>query len=166
MSTTTDPRHTIPAGLEERILNEGYGPGAWHGADFKAALADVTPELAFWRAWPDRHNIAEIAVHHAFYAHSVRGRLLGTPIEPFVLEGEDWFAISDPARMSWDKIRQTVDTQQQRLAETVSAISAGRASSPLAEADRFNLILGITCHAVYHAGQVQLIKVLRLAMKA
>ena len=165
MSTTTDQHHTIPTGLEERILNEGYGPGAWHGADFKAALADVTPELAFWRAWPDRHNIAEIALHHAFYAHSVRGRLLGTPIESFVLEGEDWFALSDATRLSWDKVRQTVETQQRRLAEVVSAISAGRTTSPLAEADRFNLVLGITCHAVYHAGQVQLIKVLGHAMK-
>jgi hypothetical protein len=28
-------------GIESRVLNEGYGPGAWHGADLKAALADV-----------------------------------------------------------------------------------------------------------------------------
>ena len=34
----------------------------------------------------------------------------------------------------------------------------GGVSSPLADADRFNLELGITCHAIYHAGQVQLIK--------
>lgn len=37
-----------------RILNEGYGPGAWHGANLKAALADVSPELAFWRPSPER----------------------------------------------------------------------------------------------------------------
>ena len=36
-------------GIESRILNEGYGTGAWHGADLKAAIADVTPAVAFWR---------------------------------------------------------------------------------------------------------------------
>jgi hypothetical protein len=28
----------------------------------------------------------------------------------------------------------------------------------MTDAERFNLVLGISCHAVYHAGQVQLIK--------
>ena len=42
-------------------MQEGYGENAWHGANLKTALADVTPELAFWRPGPDRHNIAEIA---------------------------------------------------------------------------------------------------------
>ena len=55
----------VPAGLESRVLQEGYGPGAWHGADLRAALTDVTPALAFWRPAPGRHNIAEIALHHA-----------------------------------------------------------------------------------------------------
>jgi len=42
-----------------RVLDEGYGPGAWHGADMKAALADVTPAIAFWR--PGKCH----AVYHA-----------------------------------------------------------------------------------------------------
>ena len=62
-------------GIESRVLNDGYGPGAWHGADLKAALADVAPARA--------------------------------------------------------------------------------------DAERFKLVLGITCHAIYHAGQIQLIKRLR-----
>jgi hypothetical protein len=43
-------------GIESRVLNEGYGPGAWHGADLKAAIADVTPALAFWRPAEGRHG--------------------------------------------------------------------------------------------------------------
>jgi hypothetical protein len=37
-------------------------------------------------------------------------------------------------------------------------VGAGRVTSPLGETERFDLFLGITCHAVYHAGQIQLIK--------
>jgi hypothetical protein len=40
-------------------------------------------------------------------------------------------------------------------------MATGRVSSPLAEGEQLELVLGITCHAVYHAGQVQLIKRLR-----
>jgi hypothetical protein len=147
MSTTTTAK-ALPA----RILDEGYGPGAWHGADLKAALADVSPELAFWRPAPGRHNIAEIALHHAFCARAVRGKLSGAAPEPFVLAGEDWFAASEQGPLSWPQIQAALAAEQGRLAAAVAAIQGG---------DHLDLVLGITCHAVYHAGQVQLIKRLR-----
>jgi hypothetical protein len=43
----------------------------------------------------------------------------------------------------------------------VQAIGARRVSSPLSPAEQFDLVLGVTCHAVYHAGQVQLLKKLK-----
>jgi hypothetical protein len=140
------------------VLQEGYGAEAWHGPNLKAALADVSPELASWRPAPGRHNIAEIAIHHAYYAHSVRGRLSETAPEPFVLDGEDWFTLSGPNALSWKDVLAVVDAQQQRLATLVGDIEAGRVRSRLSDAERLALVLGITCHAVYHAGQVQLIK--------
>ena len=158
MNTTTT---ATPAGLESRVLTEGYGPGAWHGADLKAALADVTAPLAFWRPGAGRHNIAEIALHHAYCARAVRAQISGTPAEPFVLEGDDWFELSDEKTLSWQKVQATVDAQQRRLADTVADIETGKTKSPISDTERFNLVLGIACHAIYHAGQVQLIKRLR-----
>ena len=156
MSTTTTEQTTMARELEARVLNEGFGHGAWHGPDLKAALADVTPDLAFWRPANGRHNIAEIALHHAFCARAVRGQLSGTPPESFVLDGEDWFALSDESLLPWSKILAVVETEQQQLAAIVAGI--GQLESQMADAERFSLVLGITCHAVYHAGQVQLIK--------
>jgi len=137
-----------------KILAEGYGPGAWHGPDMKAALTDLSNEIAFLRPAPGRHNIAEIAVHHAFYVHSVRGRLLGTAIEPFGFEGEDWFQVELP----WSKVQGLVGDECGRLSGVVSDIAAGRLKSPLGDDEVFQLVLGITCHAAYHAGQIQLIR--------
>ena len=143
----------VSPALAKRILDEGYGPGAWHGNDMKAALADVTADAAFRRPAPGRHNIAEIAIHRAFYQHSVRGRLTGAKLEPFVLEGDDWFALDDASTMPWPKILEVVGREQKRLAQAVADLP-----SPSTEGAGFDLILGITCHAVYHAGQIQLIK--------
>jgi hypothetical protein len=158
MNTTTTDRSTVSTELDSRILREGYGPGAWHGADLKAALADVTSALAFRRPASGRHNIAEIALHHAYCTRAVSAQLSGAPGEPFVLEGEDWFDLPDERRLSWSKIQATVESEQNRLASTIAEIETGRRQSPISETERFNLVLGITCHAVYHAGQVQLIK--------
>lgn len=151
----------VAVAIESRILSEAWGPGAWHGADLKAAIADVTPAVAFWRPAPGRHNIAEIALHHAFFARSVRAQISGRPTEPFVLPGEEWFVVDDEKTIPWSKIQAALDAEQQRLAELVASVETVTTNSPLAGTERFNLVLGIACHAIYHAGQVQMIKRLR-----
>lgn len=140
-----------------RILNEGYGTGAWHGPDLKAALAEISSNDAFWRPGEGRHTVAEIAVHHAYCAHNVRAKL-SDAIEPFAIAGDDWFDVS---HLSWPAILELVDREQHQLTTAAADIDEGRAASPLSAAERFDLALGITCHAVYHAGQIQLIKALR-----
>jgi DinB superfamily len=156
MSTTS----TGPANgaLAARMINEGYGTGAWHGPDFKAALADVTSEVAFWRPGQGRHNIAEIAMHHAYCVRNVRAKLAGVEPDPFVLDGDDWFALPDSSLLSWPAVLDVVDREQQQLAGTAADADAGRRPAGLSEFEQLDLVIGITCHAVYHAGQVQLIK--------
>lgn len=153
-SVTETKRETV----DQRILREGYGPGAWHGADLKAALADVSADIAFRRPGADRHNVAEIAVHHAYCVHNVRTKLSGIDAGPFALEGDDWFELRDGSRMSWTAILDLVAHEQHQLEALVSDISAGEAPSALQDAERVDVVLGITCHAIYHAGQVQLVK--------
>ena len=161
MTTTTK---TVPEGLTTsvlaRTLEEGYGPGAWHGSDMKAAIAEVGSDLAFWRPAPERHSIAEIALHHAYHAHHVHSRLTGEPASPFLIAGDDWFALPTASDLTWAQIQALVDTQHRRLTDAVTAIGV-RGGSPLTTEEQFDLVLGITCHAVYHAAQIQLLKRLR-----
>ena len=117
MSTTTP---TVLTDLNVRILQEGYGAEAWHGPEMKTALAEVSSALAFWRPGEDRHNIAEIAMHHAFYVHSVRSRLSEQAPEAFALNGEDWFPLASARALSWSDITSVVDTEQSRLAKLVA----------------------------------------------
>jgi hypothetical protein len=148
---------------DSRMLAEGYGPGAWHGPDLKAALGGVTTELAFWRPAAGRHNIAEIALHHAFCTRAVRAQVSGIAAAAFVLPGDDWFALPDEGALAWKTIEETVAAEHDRLTRAIGDIEAGRAKSPIADAERANMALGLACHAIYHAGQIQLIKRLREA---
>ena len=161
MSTilTKTPTPTgLPAGTLNRILDEGYGPGAWYGSDLRAALGDVTPVAAFARPAAGRHNIAEVALHHAYWATQIASKLTGDAPAKFPLAGEDWFELKDEGKLSWKKIAAALDAAQQRLSQAVSEVASGARTSPLGEAERFDLVIGITGHAAYHAGQIQLIK--------
>ena len=163
MTSIATSKTTIPANVDSsilsRLLDEGYGPGAWHGADLRAAVGDVPESTAFWRPGTGRHHIAEIALHHAFCAHSVIGQLSGKGPGDFVVEGSDWFELSGDT-LSWEAVRATLETTQQRLADVVADIASGTVTSPLERREQFDLVLGVACHAIYHAGQIQLIKVM------
>jgi hypothetical protein len=150
----------IDSAITARILEEGFGPGAWHGADLRAAISDVTAKDALQRPAPGRHNIAEVVVHHAATVRSVIGQLTGRDEPAFPLEGSDWYEISNERKMKWPAIVELVESQHARLVQVASEIGNGVRTSPLSDAERFDLLLGITCHAVYHAGQIQLVKVL------
>jgi len=167
MSTASSVKTTIAslpdATVTARIIEEGYGPGAWHGADMRAALGDVTSKSAYTRPGPGRHNIAEIALHHAWTVRSAANQLSGKEASSFVVDGADWFDLPDAKTLSWAKVTAALEAEQDRLATIVADIGAGRLRSPLPESEQFDLILGVTCHAVYHAGQIQLIKVLASA---
>jgi DinB superfamily len=158
MTTKTEIPNQHDTRVLARVLEEGYGPGAWHGADLKAAIADVSPELAFWRPSTERHNIAEIALHHAYFVRDVRSRLTGQDPGKFVLDGEEWFALPDASRLSWPAVREAVENEQRRLHDAVDGLDARDSGTAQTQAERLDLVLGITCHAVYHAGQVQLLK--------
>lgn len=160
--TTTKTAITAPidAAIASRIIEEGFGPGAWHGPDLRAAIADVSATDALWRPSPSRHNIAEVVAHHAACVRSMIAQLTGSEEPAFPLDGSDWYEIANERTMKWPKLVELVESQHSRLAQVVGEIGNGVRTSPLSDAERFDLLLGVTCHAVYHAGQIQLVKAL------
>ena len=159
----TESPTATPAATFARILAEGYrlhpsAPSAWYGSDLRAAIAEVTPATAYTRPAPGRHNIAEVALHHAYWVGQVESKLTGEVAGAFPLVGEDWFELDDEANLSWRAVATLVDASHQRLSRTVAEIAGGNRPSPLSEAERFDFVVGIAGHAAYHAGQIQLIK--------
>lgn len=156
--TTTPASAAMSAATLNRILDEGYGPGAWYGSDLRAALTGVDTADAFKRPANGRHNIAEVALHHAYWVGQVESKLTGEGAAAFPLVGEDWFELEDEKKVSWRAIVTLVDASHQRLSRTVGEIAGGKRPSPLSDAERLGFVIGITGHAAYHAGQIQLIK--------
>ena len=161
MSTTATKTPTptgIPAASLRRVLDEGYGPDAWYGAGIGTAISDVSAEDAFRRPGKERHSIAEIALHHAFWTREVRKRLTGSVSESFPLEGEDWFELEKNSPLKWKDVVATVEAEQKRLGDALNAIAKGKVKSPLNAEEVFDQTIGIAGHGAYHAGQIQLVK--------
>jgi hypothetical protein len=124
----------------------------------KTAVTGVSAADVFKRPAKGRHNIAEVALHHAYWAGQIDSKLSGKPAASFPLSGEDWFEVNNGQDLSWKAITETLDAVQARLAKTVKSLAGGKGNSPLSEREQQDLVIGITGHAAYHAGQIQLIK--------
>ena len=66
--------------LEEALRHLDPPPGVklWHGgASVLGALRGISPEVATWRPYPDRHSIWALALHVAYWNYAVRRRIKG-----------------------------------------------------------------------------------------
>ncbi|MES2305436.1 MAG: DinB family protein [Gemmatimonadota bacterium] len=161
-SSTISPAQSSATTLR-RLADEGYDGEAWHGANLRTALAAVSAETAFWRPGPGRHNIAELALHHAWCVRGAVAQILQEDGGAFPVDGADWFKLTAEWPLSWNDILATVAEQQAALRAAIDRYEAGTAAAARSSAENADLVLGVTCHGIYHAGQVQLIGVLHQA---
>jgi hypothetical protein len=163
---STDSRpHAAQLQLLLQILDESYGRKAWHGPNLRGSIRGLTADQAAWRPRPDRHSIAEIVVHSAYWKYAVRRRLRNEKRGSFVLKGSNWFVL--PASLSqshWRDFVTFLDDEHRALREAIAAFpSEDLDLIPKGGKARFStLIHGIAMHDVYHAGQIQLLKRLQV----
>ena len=144
-----------------RILDEAYEKKAWHGPNLKGALRGLAVEQAAWRPRPDRHCIADIVTHAAYWKYAVRRRLRGDKRGSFPLAGSNWFALPEPLpEVAWKDYVALLESEHRALRTAVEELSAARLHQTPAgsKVSHSTQIYGIAFHDVYHAGQIQLLK--------
>ena len=166
--TATRPPERTPSGeiaLLLLILDESYEQKAWHGPNLKGSIRGLSSLEAAWRPRPDRHSIADIVVHAAYWKYAVRRRLRGDKRGSFALKGSNWFALPAPVTdSSWKQFQRLLDAEHRALRETVASFLADQLHRfPKGGKVSFiTQVYGIALHDVYHAGQIQLLKRLQL----
>ena len=151
--------------LDEAIrhFHPPAGTKLWHGgASVLGALRGLSPAVAAWTPFPDRHSIWELALHIAYWNYAVRRRLTGEARGGFPRSPSNWPAIPPgPTSRAWDADRALVRDCHGSLAEAMRAFDSARLDD-LAEGSETttfaDLILGAVLHDTYHAGQIQLMK--------
>lgn len=136
---------------------------AWHGGPTPlGALRGVGVAQARWRLSPRRHSIWALTLHVAYWKYAVRRRLLGADMPRFPRSPANWPAIPKPANeRAWALDRALLAEEHQLLLETIEDFPDALLHRSAGGRQRWSwgdLILGITMHDAYHAGQIQMLK--------
>ena len=143
-------------------LKRAFEGEAWHGPSVLEALAGVNAKIAAARPIPAAHSIWEIVEHVRAWEDAIRHRLNGRALQ--LSPEQDWPAISDFGDAAWTK---SIDTLKQHHSDLCDAISAAPehrllATVPGKEYDFYHMLHGAVQHALYHAGQIALLKKARI----
>jgi DNA-binding CsgD family transcriptional regulator len=147
------------------LLDEAFDHRAWHGTNLRGAVRGLDAATAAWRPHAARHNVWEIVVHAAYWKYAVRRRLTREKRGSFALQGSNWFKRpQDRSDAAWSADVRLLVREHEQLCRVVEGLSD-------AEIDRRSggsrwtkaaLIRGVASHDLYHAGQIQLLKRLRV----
>jgi DinB superfamily len=151
------------------VLDQAYDRASWHGTNLKGSIRGLTPGVVRWRPAPRRHNIQELVVHCAYWKYAVWRRLAGARRGSFPLKGSNWFDRSGRGTATdWRADVALLESMHRQLRSAVAGLRPPALGSR-SKGSRFtsaDLIAGAAAHDLYHAGQIQLLKVLRRSGRA
>ena len=151
--------------LEEALRHLQPPPGTklWHGgATVLGALRGLSPEVAAWKPYPDRHSIWDLALHVAYWNYAVRRRVLGEGKGRFPRSPSNWPLVPEThSPEAWEKDRRLVRECHELLVEGLSSFDQDRLDDVAGgegQTTYADLITGAVLHDTYHAGQIQMLK--------
>jgi uncharacterized damage-inducible protein DinB len=139
-------------------LKLAYEGEAWHGPAVLEILSGVDARAAAARPIPNAHTIWELTLHISGWENVIRRRLGG---EACTLSDADNFPdVKDKSEAAW---RKTVDTLTRTNQELLAAMNAAPDSRladrvPGKNYDVYTMLHGAVQHALYHAGQMAILK--------
>jgi hypothetical protein len=149
------------------LIDQAFDHHAWHGTNLRGSIRGLRAEDAAWRPEPGRHNIWETVVHAAYWKYIVRRRILSEARGSFPLEGSNWFVrpTGKPSDEEWKSdVKLLVEAHRSMRAAVAGMTDAQLKVTPKgSKVSNAAIIMGIASHDLYHAGQIQLLKKLRLA---
>ena len=145
----------------ERIADQhrrAFDGEAWHGPHVFDVLDGITAAKAAKKPIPKAHSIWEIVLHMAAWEEVVLSRIRGEPIE--LSSAQDWPEVSDTSRSAWIRALaslregyEELQSEMEKLPDARLFETPPRGGSPL-----YRLLHGQVQHALYHAGQIAVLK--------
>ena len=131
----------------------------WHGPAVGVLVRDVDEARASAHPIPHAHSIWEIVLHVTTWARVVHTRLGGTAFEPRTDE-EDWPPVTDSSADAWRRALDELASAHTRLRDAVAGISDEQLAAPAPGRPHsmHAMVRGAIDHAIYHGGQVALLK--------
>ena len=148
----------------ERIqdqLHRAHNGAAWHGPSLNELLADVTAEQAIAHPVANAHSIWELVHHIVTWENVVLRRLKGEEVSSReITEDVNFSAAEEATETTWQKAKQQLDESAAALRERLAQMTDEQLDDQVANRNRmlYFEIHGAIQHALYHAGQIALLK--------
>lgn len=139
-------------------LYRAYEGDAWHGPSVFALLHEVHATQATTHPLPQTHSIWEIVLHLITWNDVIVRRLQGEACDP--TPQEDWPPVPEPQETAWQQTKEHLLQSYRRLHRAVLQLPSGHleATTPGKPYANYVLLHGALQHALYHAGQVALLR--------
>jgi uncharacterized damage-inducible protein DinB len=148
----------------ERIqdqLQRAHHGDAWHGPALNELLADVTAEQAIAHPVANAHSIWELVHHIAFWENVVLRRLSGEEVSSKeISEDSNFSAAEEATETAWENAKRQLDESAIALRERLAQMTDTQLNDQVPNRKRllYFEIHGAIQHALYHAGQIALLK--------
>src|SRR6476661_4155222 len=135
---------------------------AWYGDSLREILHGVTAEQAKGHPIPNAHSIWELVLHIEAWSKLAVGAVRGTPITPWPAMPKelDWPPVAATNDQAWKDTLESFFASSLEFVEVIKGFGDERleATVPGRTYNFYRLFQSMTQHAVYHAGQIALLK--------
>jgi hypothetical protein len=146
-----------PALIAEQ-LHRSFEGDAWHGPALLELLRDMDAATAAAQPLSDVHTIWELVLHVSAWDDAASRRLGGEKVQ---LTGTANFPlVSNPTQAHWREAIAGAKHTHDVLVKTVAALPESRLRErvPGKRYDFYFMLHGVAQHALYHAGQIAILK--------
>jgi uncharacterized damage-inducible protein DinB len=139
-------------------LKRAFAGDAWHGPALMEILADVEAPAAAARPISLAHTIWELTLHITAWDGAILRRMAGQAASPS--DAENFPKIRDTSESAWRTALENLQRQHQELLRVISDMPDHRLweQVPGKDYDFYFLLHGTVQHALYHAGQIVMLK--------
>jgi DinB superfamily len=147
--------------ISEQLVSTFEGE-AWYGDSVRKILEGIHCEQALSHPIPSAHSIWELVRHLEAWCQFASGAVRGIPIPdwPQMPQEQDFPPIVENDDPAWKQDRMSLYTSHLALAETIEKFGDSRLEEivPGRPYKFYRLFQSVIQHAVYHGGQIALLK--------
>lgn len=141
-------------------LRRAFEGNAWHGPAVKELLAEVSATQAAARPIASAHSIWELMLHIEAWENVAIAAISGIAMPKPMPPEQDFPKVTDKSEAAFKKAKERLFEVNQKLGGAIEKFDAKRLEDtvPGRAYDFYHLFHGMTQHALYHAGQIALLK--------
>jgi uncharacterized damage-inducible protein DinB len=137
-------------------LDQLFGGGSWNNESFMEKLKAVDERKAFTQPGPDRHCVAEIVWHCAYWTTVLIKRIQGdNRFCERTYDDQNFLSLQTLQQKGWDNVLSEFKRSHEQLIALLSGKNDDFLEEEYQEGKKYDIIVeGVIHHDIYHLGQI------------